>query len=142
MMNGRPLGSLDNVAAAGFYVTSLNLNSNGLRQHIHRKNKAKEILLANENSFNSFEGAADDAHAFSAFEEWIGFNLAGPVNDSLYCFNLLVRNNCNLFSAIENHVDSRSCYDLQFAIEASANENIARKQRQRKHHSPVFPTTS
>ncbi|MGA2908261.1 MAG: hypothetical protein ABSE36_11205, partial [Terracidiphilus sp.] len=103
----------------------MDLNRYRLREHVNGEDEAKQILLANEDSFNSFKRTSNHTNAHPASEERMGLDTARPIKRFLNRLNLLIRNHCDFFAAIENRVYSRRCHDLQSAIKAAANEEVA-----------------
>ena len=43
---------------------------------------------------------------------------------------------------LENHVNARSCYNLQPSIKTSANEEVTREKREREDFPPILPAAS
>src|ERR1700734_3569836 len=66
-------------------------------------------------------------------------NAMGTGDSPLNCLDFRSRNCRHSFSTVENHVDSRSRYNLQLAFKASAHKNVAREKRERKNLGPIFP---
>ena len=120
----------------------MDLNGYRLREHVNGENQAKQILLANEDSLNSFKSASNYANTHPASEKRMGLDAAGPFNCFLDRLNLFIRNDRDFFAAMEDHVYARRRHDLQSAFKAATNEEVAREQGQRKYLCPVFPAAS
>ncbi|MGA9062052.1 MAG: hypothetical protein WB341_10350 [Terracidiphilus sp.] len=54
-------------AFAGFHICGMNLHCDGLCKHLDRQDEAKQILFANQDPFNAFQGTPRDPNARAAF---------------------------------------------------------------------------
>src|SRR5665213_20662 len=102
-----------------FHIGGINFHRNGLRHHVHRKDQAIQIFLANQNPFDALEGASSDANPLATLQEGMWFYAEGPFNCPSNCLNLSFRDDRDAFAAEQDHVNSWGRHDLQPAIEPS-----------------------
>src|SRR6266702_6566537 len=89
----------------GLHIGGINLHCYRLGYHVHGKNEAVQIFFADQNSFDAYERSPFDSNPLAALQEGMRFYLKWTLNGRSDRLNLSFRNDRNILTVEQNHVN-------------------------------------
>jgi hypothetical protein len=111
----------------------------GIPEHPHGKDKPIETLFPYQDALDSLQGATFDSYPVAEFQQRMGLEARTAFDGSPDCIDLRGRNG-GWLPAVRYEAIYPGCrHDVQSALETAIEENIARKERQKKQLGSILP---
>ena len=125
-----------------FDVGRINFRHYGSLQELHGYDQTVKVLLANQDSFDSFQRSRFKFYAVSTLQKRMGLDGGASRDHSLDNLDFLARYGCWRATMPHEIVDPRRRKDEAPLIASSKNKNVIGKQRQGQLPDPILPSMS